>query len=86
MHVVINDFYCNDVCWNELGHSLLGGDVKEVSEHDILFIGSSVYAHHLQYHVKDLIKKLPQPVHGWGKIAVPFVTYGGISSGIALEE
>lgn len=56
------------------------------AEHDILFIGSPVYAHHLQYHVKDLIKNLPKPLNGWGEIAVPFVTYGGISSGIALEE
>lgn len=57
-----------------------------IKEHDILFIGSPVYAHHLQYHVKDLIENLPQPVNGWGKIAVPFVTYGGISSGISLDE
>lgn len=63
------------------------GFLKEtVKEHDILFIGSPVYAHHLQYHVKELIKNLPQPVDGWGKISVPFVTYGGISSGIALDE
>jgi ferredoxin/NAD(P)H-dependent FMN reductase len=55
-------------------------------EHDILFVGAPVYAHHLQYHVKDLIKALPKPVTGRGRIAVPFVTYGGISSGIALEE
>lgn len=57
-----------------------------VKEHDILFIGSPVYAHHLQYHVKDLIENLPQPVNGWDKLAVPFVTYGGINSGIALDE
>ncbi|SNT30634.1 4Fe-4S dicluster domain-containing protein [Anaerovirgula multivorans] len=57
-----------------------------VKEHDILFIGSPVYAHHLQYHVKDLIVSLPKPVNGWGKIAVPFITYGGINSGIALDE
>jgi ferredoxin/NAD(P)H-dependent FMN reductase len=57
-----------------------------VQEHDILFVGSPVYAHHLQYHVKDLIQYLPKPGNGWGKIAIPFVTYGGIDSGIALEE
>jgi ferredoxin/NAD(P)H-dependent FMN reductase len=59
---------------------------RTIKEHDILFIGSPVYAHHLQYHVKDLIKNLPQPINGWGKVAVPFVTYGGISSGISLDE
>ncbi|TCO68803.1 4Fe-4S dicluster domain-containing protein [Marinisporobacter balticus] len=45
-----------------------------------------MYAHHLQYHIKDLIKNLPKPLNGWGKVAIPFVTYGGIHSGIALEE
>jgi len=60
--------------------------LKTFAEHDILFIGSNVIAHHLQYHVKDLIESLPQPVDGWGEIAIPFVTYGGIDSGIALEE
>ncbi|MEW9124598.1 MAG: EFR1 family ferrodoxin, partial [Thermotaleaceae bacterium] len=59
---------------------------ETITEHDILFIGSPVYAHHLQYHVHDLIKNLPQPLGIWGKLAVPFVTYGGIHSGIALEE
>lgn len=57
-----------------------------IPEHDILFVGAPVYAHHLQYHVKDLIEALPEPGTGRGRIAVPFVTYGGISSGIALEE
>lgn len=59
---------------------------KELVQDEILFIGSPVYAHHLQYHVKDLIKNLPQPVNRWGKIAVPFITYGAINSGIALDE
>lgn len=59
---------------------------ETVKEHDILFIGSPVYAHHLQYHVKYLIESLPQPGNGWGNVAVPFVTYGGISSGISLDE
>jgi ferredoxin/flavodoxin len=57
-----------------------------VRPHDILMIGGPVYAHHLQYHAADLIKALPKPDDVWGKFAVPFVSYGGISSGIALEE
>ena len=60
---------------------------ESIPKHDILMIGSPVYAHHVQYHVMDLIKKLPRPnKEKWGKIAIPFVTYGGIDSGIALEE
>jgi ferredoxin/flavodoxin len=59
---------------------------EKVASHDVLCIGSPVYAHHLQYHVKDLIRSLPKPGNGWSKLAIPYVTYGGISSGIALPE
>lgn len=59
---------------------------ETIEEHDILFIGSPVYAHHLQYHVKELIENLPKPINGYSEIAIPFITYGGISSGIALDE
>lgn len=61
--------------------------LKSVAEeHDLLFLGAPVYAHHLQYHMADLINDLPCPGKDWGKIAVPFVTYGGLNSGIALDE
>jgi ferredoxin/flavodoxin len=60
--------------------------LETVQEHDILCIGSPVYAHHLHYNVKNIIASLPQPGNGWGRRAVPFVTYGGINSGIALQE
>ena len=64
-------------------HSFLREKVKQ---HDVLLIGGPVYAHHLQYHVQDILKALPKPDDKWGKYAVPYVTYGGISSGIALRE
>ncbi|PKL23050.1 MAG: 4Fe-4S ferredoxin [Spirochaetae bacterium HGW-Spirochaetae-3] len=57
-----------------------------VREHDVLLVGGPVYAHHLHYNVKRMIEALPPPGEGWGKIAIPFVTYGGVSSGIALKE
>lgn len=57
-----------------------------IRAHDLLLIGSPVYAHHLHYNIKDLISFLPKPGNGHANIAVPFVTYGGIASGIALEE
>lgn len=60
--------------------------LEKVKIHDVLIVGSPVYAHHLQYHVQDLIKALPEPNEFWGKYAIPFVTYGGISSGVALKE
>ena len=59
---------------------------NRVQQHDVLLIGGPVYAHHLQYHVLDLINALPKPDATWGKYAVPYVSYGGISSGIALKE
>lgn len=55
-------------------------------EHDVLFVGGPVYAHHLQYHVLDLIQNLPAPSSQMGKLVIPFITYGGIHSGVALEE
>lgn len=60
--------------------------LNSVQQHDVLLIGSPVYAHHLQYHVHDLIATLPKPDGIWGRYAVPYVCYGGISSGIALKE
>jgi len=57
-----------------------------LGEYDVLCVGGPVYAHHLQYHAADLIGALPPPADGRGRLAFPFVTYGGICSGIALEE
>ncbi len=59
---------------------------QHVEEHDVLCVGSPVYAHHLHYNVQNLIKSLPQPGKGWGRLAIPFITYGGINSGVALQE
>ena len=59
---------------------------ENVRPHDVLCVGGPVYAHHMHYSVLDLIKALPDPGNGWGKYAVPFVTYGTVSSGIALED
>lgn len=60
--------------------------VENVRPHDVLCIGGPVYAHHMHYNVLDLIKALPRPGNGWGRYAVPFATYGTVSSGVALEE
>lgn len=57
-----------------------------IESHDLLLIGSPVYAHHLQYHVINLIKNLPLPNSIWSKDVIPFISYGGISSGLALAE
>lgn len=57
-----------------------------IQPHDVLLLGGPVYAHHLHYNVLDLIGQLPACDQVWGKLAIPYVTYGGISSGIALQE
>lgn len=59
---------------------------KNIGEHDVLLVGGPVYAHHLHHNVLSLIDALPKPRCGWGRIAAPFVTYGSISSGVALHE
>lgn len=59
---------------------------EHVKKHDVLLIGAPVYAHHMHYNMMDVIRSLPKAEGKWSKLAVPFVTYGGISSGIALYE
>lgn len=60
--------------------------LQSLMPHDVLLVGGPVYAHHMQYHVLELIQALPKPDRNWGNIAIPYVTYGGISSGVALKE
>lgn len=59
---------------------------EKVNSHDLICIGSPVYEKHMEYYVQQLVKTLPKPDEKWGKLAIPFVTYGGISSGNALLE
>jgi ferredoxin len=68
-------------------HKRYGDFLNEnVEAHDVLIVGAPVYAHHVQYNMIDMIKSLPKADGKWGKLAIPFVTYGGISSGTALYE
>ncbi len=59
---------------------------ENLEPHDLLLIGSPVYAHHIQYHVIDMMKNLPKPGWKFGKFAASFVSFGDVSSGIALNE
>ena len=59
---------------------------EKIEEHDLLVVGSPVYAHHMHYGMLAVIRSLPKAGGRWGKPAIPYVTYGGISSGIALHE
>lgn len=57
-----------------------------LGKHDVLCIGGPVYTSHLHYNVKNIIKALPKPGNGMGQYAIPFVTYGSVSTGAALLE
>jgi len=57
-----------------------------VNPHDVLCIGGPVYAGHLQENVKNIIKALPLPDEKWGSMVVPFISYGGVHSSVALKE
>lgn len=53
---------------------------------DLLMVGGPVYVGHLQAKTMQVIKALPRPSRWTGKAAVPFVTWGGRTTGLALKE
>ena len=59
---------------------------NRLTEFDVLFIGSPVYAGHAESSVLRVIEALPEPDAHRSKCAVPFITYGGAHSFVALEE
>ena len=58
----------------------------KVGAFDVLFVGAPVYAGHAEHTVLRTIAMLPFPDERRSKIAVPFISYGGAHSFIALEE
>ncbi len=58
-------------------------DIESAGADACLFIGSPVYVNHAVPPVTDFIDRLPENT---GASAVPFVTWGNVSSGIALHE
>lgn len=70
---------------------LYGKRIKEnlesaLGEYDVLFIGGPLYAGHVEHHILRLIKSLYRPGRTHSPLAVPFVTFGGVHSNVALEE
>ena len=59
---------------------------KVVKPHDILVIGGPIYVGHIQENVKKIIKALPLPNKKWSSFVIPFASYGGVHSSIALKE
>ena len=67
-------------------NNLKGYLLENVKQHDVLCVGGPVYAGHLEGNAQKMIKALPAPNGYWGKLAIPFITYGGLHSSIALSE
>lgn len=57
--------------------------LPDAKDNMCLYIGSPVYANHPVPIVLEFISTLPRAEEGY---AVPFVTWGGVTSGIALHE
>ena len=57
-----------------------------IKPHDLLLLGGPVYVGELHYNMRKLISLLPPPGNGWADIAVPFVTFGHVTSGRALRD
>jgi len=59
-------------------HSALAGDTET-----LFFVGSPVYSSHAVPTIISFIDQLPAVKNSW---AVPFITWGGATSGVALHE
>ncbi len=64
--------------------------LSEVKPHDLLMVGGPVYENRLDRHTMEIIRVLPRPEgpdgKTWGRLAAPFVTWGGVVSGISLYQ
>lgn len=71
-----------DLC-GTAGAAVAASRAREISQDSLLFIGSPVYAFHAVPPVMEFIEHLPDNGRGY---SVPFVTWGAVTSGIALHE
>ena len=61
----------------------MGLHIKDLNSGSCLYLGSPVYAYHAIPPILDIISQLPKDT---GAYAIPFVTWGAVTSGIALLE
>ncbi len=59
---------------------------KEIGEYDLIFIGGPIYAGHMENHILQTVRMLPNPDKQHANLAIPFASYGGAHSSIALQE
>jgi len=74
---------CSLVNLGDTANGFAGGCLPAEPQDSCLFIGSPVYAGHAVPAVMDLIAGLPQGIRC---CSVPFVTWGAVTSGVALFE
>ena len=82
----LNDLGCEPRAYNlgdRTNRSKLNSEVKDLMNDCCLWIGSPVY---FGYSVPPIIEFIEQLPVNEGGFAVPFVTFGGVTSGIALYE
>lgn len=61
--------------------------VSEVKPHDLIMAGGPVYENRLDKLTLRIIKSLPEPDNDkWGRLCAPFVSWGGVTSGIGLHQ
>lgn len=76
-----------EVLMQDLGsgadHLLILSELKKANNDTLLFVGSPVYVNHAVPPVMAFLSSLPEHT---GVPAVPFVTWGGATSGVALHE
>jgi ferredoxin/flavodoxin len=61
--------------------------LSSIKPHDLVMVGGPVYENRLDRHTMQIIRSLPPPEGtSWGVLAAPFVTWGGVTSGIALHQ
>ncbi len=79
--------YGYDVATYDLGNNLdeatVVYDIKHAQKDHCLFVGSPVYACHPVPIIARFIAQLPDNAAG---VAVPYVTWGGVTSGVALFD
>ncbi|PID55724.1 4Fe-4S ferredoxin [candidate division KSB3 bacterium] len=59
---------------------------EKLGDWDLLLVGGPLYAGHIESYVVKIIQALPGPQAGRKNLALPFVTYGGVHTSVALQE
>ncbi len=59
---------------------------NKLGDWDLLLVGGPLYGGHIESYAAKIIHALPSPGAGRKNLALPFVTYGGVHTSVALQE